>query len=358
MTFTSAAHEANNKALDELRRFPVGLVVLLGLLIAGSGFWFASRLGMTPSAVCNGEAMSPGDFCERRSRRSGRYQVSYDQVLEMSQEDILWPKAAAAMIGIAALITLVMVVLRWRSDAALAAQLGTPPGLLGAGASTTGILTGVLALAVVFPALIGTTLVVKLAGVDDGSPTTLSWILLGLIAALVALLVWAGRPRGVSLFQVVEEGVIAVTGSRRHDVGWVDAQYFVPTGDSGSTAGFSWRGRSGSPLDVEDGELFAQVRSHVNAALWPVAQQRVASGEPLDFAELTLSGGALERGGKQIPLAELRYLQAVRKENLVTYQLAGAGRTIDVPAGSLANLDVLVGLLRERTSASVLGSSG
>lgn len=65
--------------------------MLVGFLLATGAFgifWFLNNLNAVALATCQGDPMSVGDVCGFRSRRTGSYERTYEQMLATSAAGI------------------------------------------------------------------------------------------------------------------------------------------------------------------------------------------------------------------------------------------------------------------------------
>lgn len=340
-------------AVARLRAFPTAVVTFLVLLAAAGITWFLMRRDAIAVATCGGDPMAPGETCAMRSRRNGRYEHDYDQRLTAAENSLTGQRIGALLLVIVALVLLVLVLVRWLADRGAAARMSRPVGLLSATAMPTGIVTVLLGLLAAGAAALGPVLALALNGPNRTGFSTLAIVLLALVVAFVAAMLWFARPRGTTLVQVFDQGIVVITGSRPHRIGWQELRYFAPGAAEATTGEVGWAGRR-RRLSIDEESLFRVLRERIDQAQWPLVQQRLVTGEPIDFVELRIERGALVRDTTVIPLAQLTAAGVEYKDKALHYTFQGQGAQISVSAVRLANSGLLFRLLREHTGATGL----
>jgi sulfur transfer complex TusBCD TusB component (DsrH family) len=340
-------------AVDHLaafRRFPVGLVVFLGVFVA-AGLYLASRhFGADAVAMCGDETMLPGDQCEqtRRRRRSISTTTtirSYEEQLTASaraHEAWVWVGVAVAVLAV---IVILLVVLRWRSDVALARTMFGQQAPLTAFSTTTG--TGVGLGYVIAAAVAGAGLFFGVrAGATDGEIVGIVIAAVGVIAALA--IVAASRPKGSTLVWAYDPGARIVTRSTSQDVPWSDLRYFVDL-QNDTYMQIGWKGSKHQVL-VDDKDFFATMRSKINSTALAEVQQAAPTGEPVDFGAVTLSGRTITFGKKSFDAASLAAINAVKTKEGVELQVRdrSGGTPVTIRPATFANSDVLFHVLHEQ----------
>ncbi|MFX4273820.1 hypothetical protein ACQBAR_03180 [Propionibacteriaceae bacterium Y1685] len=338
----------NDAALATLRRFPTGIVVFLSLITVSAAAVLVSRLTASPVAKCGSKIMQPGDTCAMRGRRGRSLgDRNFEEAVVAAEKLLLGQTVAAAVVLLVAIAFLIMVVHRWRADVAAAPQLTGTHGLLGAAAFPTGVRTVVLFLTAAAVGGVSTLLVLYVFGFS------LLGIGLAVVAvAIVAGIVWVGRPQGTTIIQVFTPGLAVLTRSQRTDVDWNNAQVRTRLG-SPPAHSLSWVGRKGS-VDIDDEVMFTNLRQRINEIQWPAVQQNFAAGQPIDFNAVRLEDNAVVNGRGRIPLAELHSVTVEVNKEKSAYLFSSAGQKIEVNTSDLGNPDLLFGLLRQHTRAAIV----
>lgn len=344
---------STGKTVDHLaafRRFPVGLIVFLGVFIA-AGLYLASRhFGADAVAVCGDETMQPGDQCEQTRRRRRRISTtttirSYEEQLvaaARSHEAWIWGGIAVAVIAV---IVIILVVLRWRSDVALARTMSAEQAPLTAFSTTTGASVGLGFLIAAAVGGIGIFFGVRF-GATDGE--TVGLIVAAVAAVIALLIVFSARPKGSTLVWAYEPGARIVTRSTSQDIPWSDLQYFISPGND-SFMQLGWKG-SKHQVSVDDKDFFATMRTKINSTAMAEVQQAAPNGAPVSFGAVTLAGRTITFGKKSLDAPSLAAINAVKTKEGVEYQVRDrAGKTaVTIRPAVLANSDVLFHVLHEQ----------
>ncbi|GMA32391.1 hypothetical protein [Litorihabitans aurantiacus] len=328
-------------ALARFRAFPLGAVATLATLALGALVWFVSLLGRVPAPFCHGAAMSPGDVCERRRRRSTRTsEVTYERVLAEAVQNLTTQRWWTLAVVLVCVLAALAIVVRWRGDVALARELAAAQPWFATAERTAWITVGAVIGALV---LLGGGLWAGLRFAIGGSVGTGVGVVVVVGSVLIALvLVLVARPTGAHYVGVYREGVHLVRRGGLRRVPWLEVQ-LVDGGSPSLTV-------VGDPSRVR---LDARVAREVRRGTWQTwtatALARLEAGERLDFGVLTLTREALlPDGGAPVPLADLggfTHLQRPRENLRLEIRTRAGEVAAGVDATRIANAHVLSTLL-------------
>ena len=343
---------ASADPLAVFRKFPTGLVVFLGILVVAGAALALSHVGRTAAAMCNGNPMSPDDICVVRSRRARTTsEWTYQERLDFNVYENLSFVWGGAVIALFAAIMIVVAIIRWRRDIAVADRLAGGPEPLAAYAKATGFLAGFLTLGACVVGLIGAMAFVRSFG---GKGTPVVGIVIAVIAVIVAVgMLWLGRARGCILVWAYPPAVRVVSRSKVRDIAWQDMQYAVTLGDNRAMM-LSWIGHK-DRLSIEDKDFFTTMRDQINGAVREVVPARTAAGELVDFRSVKITGPTVTIGRKTVPGADLGGVAVTRDKNGSYFEFrdkqgkaVGSAATQDV-----GNIDVLFELLSRQFGVSL-----
>ncbi|MGD7705977.1 hypothetical protein [Microlunatus sp. Y2014] len=337
--------------MDVFRRLPIASVVVFGLVAVAGIVMFVINLGREVVAKCGSDVMTAGEMCTIRGRRSGTSTWTYPERLNYAE----WTKTSLIVAGIVlfalAVIMIALLIHRWRRDIAVAETLAGEQAPLTSYVKATGLGSGFLGLVGCGLATVGTAVAVQ--GFGSKAPAFNVGIGVVMIVAGIASL-YMGRPKGCTLVWAYPSVVRIVTRSTIHDVQWQDMHYISSLGNEPAVL-LSWVG--GKDLGIEDKEFFATMRRHINGAIQPGVQQKLAEGAEVDFRAIRITGDQLNLSGKKVAPADVAGIRMTQdKDKKVSFEFRNhQGRAVaSIPALEVVNMDVALEVLAKRYNIGFL----
>lgn len=329
-----------NEALRTFTAFPMAAVVMLMIIAAAAIARFSSRLGDTPSAVCQDVPMTVGDTCERRGRRGRRFTSTYETMMAQSQASITADRIAPPVIVVLVLILIVAIVIRWQRDGVLAASFAQeqPAHAYATRTSWRVVLWMICSALVIY---VGSQMVLAMTI----NARTVGLVLVGIVIFAGVALAYVGRPKGSEYVGVYGEGARLARRGQVTSAPWSHLQY---TPNSAEGAGDLRV--VGETVSVTVPAAFGADVGVATTTAWTAnAWARLSAGEVFDFGAVQLDRvGISAKKGAVVPYAELGHMATAtpRKEPKHLYFYGRDGRElIDVTAGQIANPDALRWLL-------------